>query len=183
MFSDGDLLETDDYIRLQNELANSKNEEVVAVPSTHGSGILQKAQSLAYMLARVSPVPSFSGIRSASPPLSSHQNSASSLEESLSRKATHASSASVEEEKQSGKMLELTERSRSANGINTELVMRDGPTVALRRKMKMKSLHESEEYKQSINSRTTKDTEKEGEKKREMSESSDEIYLGEGESA
>ena len=55
--------------------------------------------------------------------------------------------------------------------------MRDKSTVALRQKMKMKSLHESEEYKHSLNSRTTKDTEKEGEKHRRESESSDEIYL------
>ena len=74
-------------------------------------------------------------------------------------------------------MLEMVGRAQSANGINTELVMRDKPTVALRKKMKMKSLHESEEYKHSLNSRATKDVEKEGEKLRSTSESSDEIYL------
>ena len=179
LFSDNELLETEDLLRLQNELANSKNDELEPVPSLHGSGIFQKAQSFAYKLARVSPVPSLTGVRSVSPPLSSHQNSASSLEESVSRRTlnTTTSMSVGGEEEQSGQMLEMVGRARSANGINTELVMRDKSTVALRQKMKMKSLHESEEYKHSLNSRTTKDTEKEGEKHRRESESSDEIYL------
>ena len=178
LFSDSELLETEDLLRLQNELANSKNDELVPVPSLHGSGIFQKAQSFAYKLARVSPVPSLSGFRSVSPPLSSHQNSSSSLEENLPRRPLTTSSMSVGgEEERGGQMLEMVGRAQSANGINTELVMRDKPTVALRKKMKMKSLHESEEYKHSLNSRATKDVEKEGEKLRSTSESSDEIYL------
>ena len=178
LFSDSELLETEDLLRLQTELANSKNDETVPASSLHGGGIFQKAQSFAYKLARVSPVPSLSGFRSVSPPLSSHQNSASSLEENLPRRPLITTSMSVGgEEERGGQMLEMVGRAQSANGMSTELVMRDKSTVALRKKMKMKSLHESEEYKHSLNSRATKDMEKEGEKVRRTSESSDEIYL------
>ena len=177
-FADEELVETADSSKLKKELENIQEEEVIQVSSTRGKGLIQKAQSLTYLfrgssassstLYRISPMPGPSSRCSPAP----------SVDGPVSGKISRANSGPLTESESAPMMLEMETKSKSVNSIaGTELTMRTPSLVALRQKMKMTSLHESEEFMQSINSGPAKEEGK-GIKDAVSSEaSSDEIHL------
>lgn len=176
-FADDELVETAESSKLKKELENIHEEEVIQVSSSRGKGLIQKAQSLTYLFRGSSTSSSTLYRASPMPEPSSRCSPAPSVDDLVSGKISRANSGPLTSES-APMMLEMETKSKSVNNIiGTELTMRDHSSVALRQKMRMTSLHESEEFMQSINSGPAKEEGKGIEDRVSSEASSDEIHL------